>query len=82
MRERLRTGSDGTSEPGRTGQDRAKPGKTGLAAGSMVFSYELPVQILRVFRPELALLSGENAIRVHKKVPIRVRHLASEIDGF
>ena len=28
------------------------------------------------FRPELALLSGENAILVRKKVPISVRHLA------
>ena len=38
-------------------QIRARPGKTGLAAGSMVFTNELPVQILRVFRPELALWS-------------------------
>ncbi len=28
------------------------------------------------FRPELALLSGENAIRVRKKVPMPVRDLA------
>ena len=34
------------------------------------------MQILRFFRPELALLSGEHAILVRKKVPIAVRHLA------
>ena len=69
VRKRLRTGSGGTSEPGRAGQNRANRRIDG-------FLTKLPVQILRFFRSELALLSGENAILVRKKVPISVRHLA------
>ena len=62
MRKRLRTGSDGTSKPGKSGQSRANRRIDG-------FLTKLPVQILRFFRSELALLSGENAILVRKKGP-------------
>ena len=71
VRERLRTGSDGTSKLGRTGQDRANRRIDGL-------NMKLPVQILRVFRPELAHCRGENASRVHKKVPGDTRGLARQ----
>ena len=57
------------SEPGKTGQTRANRRIDG-------FLTKLPVQILCFFRSELALLSGENAILVRKKVSISVRHLA------
>ena len=60
-------------------QDRAGPGRTGQNRANRRidgFLTKLPVQILRFFRPELALLLGENAIRVRKKVPMPVRDLA------
>ena len=66
VRKRLRAGSGGTPTSGRTGR----------AAGSMVLQYELPVQILRLFRPELALSSGKTCDLGAKKAPMPVREVA------
>ena len=71
MRKRFRKGSGGTSEPGKAGQSRLRRRIDGL-------NMKLPVQILRVFRPELAHCPGENASRVHKKVPGDTRGLARQ----
>ena len=60
-------------------QVRASPGKAGQSRACRRidgFLTKLPVQVLSFFRPELALLSGENAIRVRKKVLMPVRDLA------
>ena len=81
VRKRLRTGSGGTSRSGKIGQDRARPGKAGQSRASRRIDgslCKLPVQILRVFRPELAHCLGENASRVHKKVPGDTRGLARQ----
>ena len=61
----------GRASPGKIGQDRANRRIDGL-------NMKLPVQILRVFRPELAHCPGENASRVHKKVPGDTRGLARQ----
>ena len=62
-------------------QVRAEPGTIGLARARRRIdglNMKLPVQILRVFRPELAHCPGENASRVHKKVPGDTRGLARQ----
>ena len=72
VRERLRTGSDGTAGPVKVRQDRREPQDRWFSPMNS------PCIEFAFFRPELAHCQGENASRVHKKVPGDTRGLARQ----